>query len=362
MIILIFVLVKTFRGKLECKEFDNKSLLRMKDVLNHSHNIVIVCHLSPDGDALGSSLGLQRFLSNCNPSSRVKVITPDEPTRSLSFLWGYNEIIAFSSRPEMCSRLIDEAETIVCLDFNNLSRIDLLAPAIKNANATKILIDHHIDPENFADLTFSFPEYSSTCLLLFSLLENAGMEIFIDPVVANSFLTGILTDTGNLSYNVNNALIFESVAQLIQMGADKAKLTKLLFQTSTESCLRIQGFALAERMEIFENMHAALIVLEREDLNRFGYRKGDTEGLVNKPLEIPGIIYSCFLREETDYIKVSMRSQGNFPVNELCRQYFEGGGHLNAAGGEFHGSMEQCITTFKNTLELNRKKYIDNEI
>ena len=163
---------------------------------------------------------------------------------------------------------------------------------------------------------------------------------------------------GDFSYNVSDPEIYNVIARLIALGANKGWLTRLLFNTFSESNLRIQGFALAEKMEVFHEMHAALVTLSREDLNRFSYQKGDTEGLVNKPMAIPGILYSCYLRQETDYIKVSMRSLGDFPVNRICEEYFGGGGHLNAAGGEFYGTMDECVSLFKKILNDNYEKYI----
>lgn len=343
--------------------FNSNDIRRLDDMLTESRNIVITCHLCPDGDALGSSLGLYNTLRNLNPGAKVTVVTPDEPTRNLAFLPGYTTIIPYSRYKGKAEKLIAGADLIVCLDYNALMRVDLLAQPIKESKAAKVLIDHHIDPENFADITFSFPGKCATCMLLFEILEAAGKDEYINVDAANCLLAGMMTDTGDFAYNVNDPETYNAIGRLIAKGADKARLTRILFNTFSEENLRIQGFALAERMDVFAEMHAALIVLTRNDLNRFKYRKGDTEGLVNKPLAIPGILYSCYLREETDYIKVSMRSLGNLPVNEICSKYFNGGGHLNAAGGEFYGSMEDCIITFRNSLKENFDKYIkDNKI
>lgn len=341
-------------------DFISNDIEGLRNVFRTSKSIVITCHLSPDGDALGSSLGLKQVLNNLNPNACVNVVTPDEPTRTLSFLPGYEDILAFSSHPVKVQHLVEKADLIVCLDFNELYRIDLLEPAIRSASAIKVHIDHHISPEDFADIRFSYPEKCATCMLLFEILESAGLGRYIDSNAATCLLTGMMTDTGDFTYNITDPGIFGVIGKLISLGADKARLTRILFNTFSESSLRIQGYAIAECMEVYRDDHAALIWLDRETLNRFGYSKGDTEGLVNKPLSIPGIIYSCFLREETDYIKVSMRSLGDFPVNELCAQYFGGGGHLNASGGEFHGSMTECIDLFKSLLKANKLKYIEN--
>lgn len=343
-------------------EYILSDISKLKNLLDESKNIVITCHLSPDGDALGSSLGLKRILENYKPTGKVDVVTPDEPTKTLAFLPGFNTITAFSHFPQRVAALLRKADVVFCLDFNALSRIDKLAPSVEKSSAKKILIDHHTGPEAFTDITFSYPAKCSTCLLLYQLMVAADMTRYIDAGAADCLLTGMMTDTGDFSYNVEDPGIYVAIGGLIEKGADKSRLTRLLFNTFSESNLRIQGYALAQKMEVFYDEHAALICIDRAELNRFNYKKGDTEGLVNKPLAIPGILYSCFLREETDYIKVSMRSLGDIPVNKICGDYFNGGGHLNAAGGEFYGTMDECANIFRNILSENKRKYIDDSI
>lgn len=340
-------------------EFRTADIKKFAALLSESRRIIVTCHLSPDGDALGSSLGLKNVLARLNPNASVTVVTPDEPTKTLSFLKGYDDIVAFSHYPGKVEKLIGEAALIVCMDFNELARTDLLASGLRKSRAVKIMVDHHLYPENFADLQFSYPGKSATCQLLFELLSEADLLEFVDADAADCILTGMMTDTGDFSYNIGDAGIYAIIGRLIELGADKVRLTRLLFNTFSESNLRIQGYALARKMEVFHEENAALIVLTRDELNDFGYCKGDTEGLVNKPLAIPGVLYSCYLREEKTYIKVSMRSLGDFPVNRLCSEYFGGGGHQNAAGGEFYGTMEECVECFKRILSENKKKYID---
>lgn len=339
-------------------EFAIPDIQRMAAALRDSRDIAITCHLSPDGDALGSSLGLKHVLSRVNPAARVRVITPDEPTATLSFLPGFGETLPYTRYRERVNTFMEKADLVVALDYNDLHRIDLLQEAFNRSHGLILHIDHHLYPEPFGHIVFSFPEKSATCMLLYQLLVACGMENDIDTDAATCLLTGVMTDTGDLSYNIGDPDIYDVVSGLVRHGADKAMLTRILFNTFTESNLRIQGFALAERLEVFHDAHAALVVLSRDDLNKFNYKKGDTEGLVNKPLAIPGIIYSAYLREETDYIKVSMRSLADFPVNELCSRYFGGGGHRNAAGGEFYGSMEECAAKFRSLLAENKLKYI----
>lgn len=340
-------------------KFCNTDIRRLKVMLSDSRNIVITCHLSPDGDALGSSLGLKCLLRKLNPAARVAVVTPDEPTHTLSFLPGFKEVMPNTRYNDRVKNLLNKADLLICLDFNELSRTDLLAPSLRSCKAYKLHIDHHIAPEDFADLRFSYPDKSATCMLLFELIEEAGLVGFVDKECAECLLAGMMTDTGDFSYNIPDASIYIVIGKLISLGADKARLTRLLFQTFSETNLRIQGYALSQRMEVFYDAHAALVTLSRDELNRFDYKKGDTEGLVNKPLAIPGILYSCYLREETDYIKVSMRSLGDFPVNRICADHFGGGGHKNASGGEFYGTLEECADKFRSLLEVNKEMYIN---
>lgn len=341
--------------------FDKDNIERLAKLVTEKRRFVISCHMSPDGDALGSSLALERVIRLANPRADVVVVSPDEPTRTLAFLPGYSDIAVFTRYPDKVKKMMDHADVVFSLDYNALSRIDLVAPTVRDSKAVKVQIDHHLDPEPFADVMFSYPEKPATCMLLYQVLTAAGLDKYIDSTVAECLLAGMMTDTGDFTYNIKDPDTYTVVGELIKAGADKARLTRLLFNTFSESCLRIQGFALSQRMQVFNDMHAALITLSRDELNEWGYKRGDTEGLVNKPLSIPGILYVAYLRQEENYIKVSMRSLGNFPVNELCNDHFNGGGHLNAAGGEFYGTLDQCADKFRSLLKINKEKYIDND-
>ena len=216
-----------------------------------------------------------------------------------------------------------------------------------------------INPGDFADPVISYPQMSSTCMLLFRVLCRLELFNLIDKDTASCLLAGMMTDTGNFAYNANDPDAYIIEAELVKKGADKVDLYNRLLNTVSENCLRLTSYAMLEKMEIFNDFHAALICLTRDELNRFHYVKGDTEGLVNRPLAVPGIVYSAFLREEDGYVKVSMRSLGDFPVNKLCNEHFGGGGHLNAAGGEFAGTLEECAELFRSLLPENKRKYID---
>lgn len=315
-------------------------LNQLKQLLEGARRVVITCHMSPDGDALGSSLGLMHVLRNWG--KHAKVITPDMPPVSLQFLPGIKEVVVYTRQEQQVKRLVHEADLIICLDFNALYRVDRLAPVIAESQAKKVLIDHHLDPEQFTDLCISYPEMSSTCELLFGAIYFMDLMKYMDNNSATCIYTGMMTDTGNFTYNSNNSNIYLIIAELLKFGVDKDYIYNVAMNTFSADRLRLMGYALCDKMELFTEVGGALIELTRPELQEFNYQKGDTESLVNRPLAIPGIFWSIFLRDDVDYIKVSARSQGDFAVNTYCEQYFSGGGHKNAAGGEFRGSMEEA--------------------
>lgn len=317
-------------------------------------DFVIVCHVSPDGDAIGSSLGLWHLLLSIN--KKATIITPDQPPKSLSFLPGISEIISYSSSPEIAKKILFEAEAIICLDFNSLSRIDRLELEFKNITAPKVIIDHHLYPEDFAELKISYPQVSSTCALLYYVIYQMGLSDKLSSNAAECIYTGMMTDTGNFSYNSSDSDLYLIISELIKKGINKDQIYTQIYNTNTESSLRVNGYAISNKMRLFYEQNAALITLNKEELEKHNYQKGDTEGLVNVPLSIPGISFSAFFREDKEFVKISMRSKGDFPVNTICEKYFNGGGHKNAAGGEFYGSLNEAIALFESVLINNKLK------
>lgn len=331
---------------------DLKAVERLKGLVEKARKIVLTCHVSPDGDAMGSTLGLARMLQLMG--KHPIVITPDRPPKSLTFLPGYDEVLPASFKPVVASNLLRSADLIFCLDYNASKRVDKLEDNLLQSTAAKVMIDHHLDPEGFCDLTISMPHISSTCALLYLVIEAAGWLEYLDEQAASCIYTGMMTDTGNFSYNSNDPRLYMIVADLVRRGVDKDAIYNMACNTFSEPCLRLNGYALSEKMQIMRDHQAALITLSFAELQQFGYVKGDTEGLVNKPLAIPGIAYSCFLREdEPGFVKVSMRSKGSFPVNRVCENYFHGGGHRNAAGGELYMSLDEAVALFMNSLTSN---------
>ena len=312
--------------------------------------IVIVSHVSPDGDAIGSSLGLYHFLNT--QSKTVNVIVPNQFPDFLRWMPGAKDVIIYDKYKEFADKLIQEADVICCLDFNVLSRIDTMEEAVKNSPARKIMIDHHLYPCDFAGITISHPEISSTSELVFRLICRLGNFGDITREGAECIYTGMMTDTGGFTYNSNDRSIYYIISELLSKGIDKDEIYRNVFNTHSEGRLRLMGFVLYEKMEVFRNFNAALIWLTKDEQRKFQYRKGDTEGFVNMPLTMEGIRFSCFLREDTEknMIKVSLRSVGTFPCNQVAAQFFNGGGHLNASGGEFYGTMDEAIELFKRAL------------
>lgn len=320
--------------------FNSKDLKHFMKLLGEAENIVLTCHVRPDGDAIGSTLGLALLLGKLG--KHASVVTPDSLPRSLSFLPNVGEIVAATRYPAEAARLINESDLILCLDFNKPSRQDELAPIVQGSSAPKVLIDHHQFPDDFAEVTFSYPEMSSTCELVFRLIAACGWICELDVKAATCLLTGIITDTRNFSVNCDNPELYFILMELLKLGVNKQRIIREALETKSLDCFRLQNFALANKLELFEKHRCALITLSKEDLERFKYQRGDTEGLVNTPLQIRKMVYCIFMREDSDCIKVSARSVNKFPVSKICEDLYGGGGHLQAAGGEFHGSLDEC--------------------
>ena len=316
-----------------------------------AEKIVIVSHVSPDGDAIGSSLGLYHFLDALDKT--VNVIVPNSFPAFLKWMPGADEIVIYDKYKDFADKLIQEADVICCLDFNVLSRIDEMEDAVKNSPARKLLVDHHLNPGDFCRITISHPGISSTSELVFRLICQLGCFGDITKEGAECIYTGMMTDTGGFTYNSNNREIYLIIGELLSKGVDKDEIYRKVFNTHSEGRLRLMGYVLYEKMQVFPAYRSALIALTREEQGRFQYAKGDTEGFVNIPLSMKDVDFSVFLREDTekDMIKVSLRSVGDFPCNKVAAEFFNGGGHLNASGGEFYGPMEEAVELFKQALD-----------
>lgn len=318
---------------------------------DRADKVVIVAHVSPDGDAIGSSLGLWHFFEL--QGKTASVIVPNQFPDFLKWMPGAKDILLYDRHKEMADKLIQEADVICCLDFNQLSRIDEMAAAVEASPARKVLIDHHLHPDNFCKIVISHPEISSTSELVFRLICRMGYFEDVTKELAECIYTGMMTDTGGFTYNSNNREIYFIISELLSKGIDKDEIYRKVFNTYSEGRLRLMGYVLYDKLKIYADCHAALIDLSQAEQDRFSYMKGDTEGFVNIPLSVKGVVFSCFLREDTEkkMIKVSLRSVGDFPCNKVAAEYFGGGGHLNASGGEFYGTMEEAKKVFEEALQ-----------
>ncbi|MBQ7553792.1 MAG: bifunctional oligoribonuclease/PAP phosphatase NrnA [Bacteroidaceae bacterium] len=311
---------------------------------------VIVAHTNPDGDAVGSSLALYHYLRYMR--KKVCVILPNQFPDFFKWMPGAEYIMPYNRYLEVADRIIAEADVICCLDFNQLNRIDAMEEKVRQSEAKKILIDHHIGPEEFADICISHPEQSSTCELLYRFLCDLGYYYRMSNQVATCIYTGMMTDTGGFTFNSNNPEIFFIVSMLLRKQVDKDLVYRKVNYNFSASRLLLQGEVLSG-MELLPEYHTAILTLTKEQQKEFKYSKGDSEGFVNMPLQIKDVIFTCFLREDTekDMVKVSLRSIGEFPCNVMALE-FNGGGHKNASGGELPGmNAAEATEHFKKVLE-----------
>ncbi len=308
---------------------------------------MIITHRNPDGDALGSSLGLQMFLEKMGHT--VKVVLPSTYPSTYEFMPGIEAALIFDDNRDQTFEAIKMADVLFCLDFNGLDRIDKIGPAIMESRAQKILIDHHLDPEPFADHIISDIEASSTSELVHKFIMDLGEERKLDAQIGLHLLTGIITDTGSFKYGTR-PYTYEVAGHLKRIGVDDYALQDKIFNCLKEKQLRLLGHCLANRMEIIPEYQTGIIALTKEDFFDFDIQRGDTEGIVNYLLMIKGINVAAFFREQPTIVKMSFRSKGEISVQEIARNHFNGGGHKNASGGSAYAKLEDIITRFKSVL------------
>ena len=331
--------------------FRADDLERLKTIVSEGNFFVLTCHTGPDGDALGSTLGLANYLNTLGKEALV--IVPDAYPDFLAWMPGSQEILRFDKHREKAELMIAMADVIFAMDYNALSRVDDMGALIAKSKAKKVLVDHHLSPENFCDLSFSYPQLSSTCEVVFRLIVDMGGYDQLGKAACECIYAGMMTDTGCFSYGPCTQEVYLIISMLMQKEINKDRIYNKVFNNYSEGRLRLMGYVLYEKLRVFPDHHAALITLSREEMARFDFNKGDSEGLVNIPLQMKGIYFSAFLREDTekDLIRVSLRSQGTFACNKFAAQYFNGGGHLNASGGQYNGTLEEAIEIFEKALE-----------
>ena len=319
-------------------------------LLSKPQNIVIVPHKNPDGDAIGSTLALWHFLKN--KGQKVHVIVPNDYPKFLKWMPGHEQILNFEKENSQATALIKEATLIFTLDFNHLSRIGQMEPMLTDSHANMIMVDHHQAPSDYARYMYSDVTMSSTCEMIYNFIEFLGDDDKITPEMAICLYTGIMTDTGSFKYASTTSRTHEVVAALIDKGAENTKAHNLVYDTNTPNRLHLLGCAL-KNMVILEDYNTAYITLSQDELETYGYQKGDTEGFVNYGLTLHGIYFAVIFIEnkEEGIVKISFRSEGEFSVNEFARKHFNGGGHTNAAGGRSDISLQETIEYFVSILK-----------
>ena len=319
----------------------------LRELLARPRSIAIVTHFNPDGDALGSSFGLCSVLKKLG--HKAVVVLPNTPPQNLHWMPGYAEALAFDKDKETSERTVRESELLFCLDFNKPDRVGNLEAALRAAT-TKVLIDHHRHPDTFAAVSFSDIQACSTAQMVFDIVSALGHAELIDADAATCLYTGIMTDSGSFRFSSTTPHTLEVAAELMGRGVVPERIHEAIMDDNTEMRLKLLGFALNDRLTVYPELRTAVIVLSNDDLTRYNYQPGDTEGLVNYGLSIRGVRMAAFIVERPDIVKLSLRSKGALPVNEFLTQHFNGGGHGNAAGGHAKEPLASVVERFLREL------------
>lgn len=324
-----------------------EEMKELKDLLILPKEIAIISHRNPDGDAIGSSLGLAGYLKNKHHN--VNVVFPSEYSSTYEFVRGIQQSTIFDLEPDKARKIIDRADLIFCLDFSGLDRIDKLGENVKFSKAKKVVIDHHLDPEPFPDILISDIEASSTCEMIFQVIDQLGDRGKIDPYIGESLFMGIITDTGSFKYHTRPQT-YETAAILKGIGVDDYGLNNKIYNAQKERHLRLLGHCLANRMEILQDYGAGIMWLSKKDYQDFDIQRGDTEGIVNYMLMIEKVKMAALILEQPTIVKISLRSKDDVSVQEIAQKHFNGGGHKNAAGGGVYASLKDVINRLKRVI------------
>lgn len=325
---------------------------QLSHLISDAKNIIITCHKSPDGDAIGSTLGWAEYLRSIGKEPTI--IVPDQYPDFLSWIPNTEKIVRYDKHPEKCDMLFKIADLVFCLDYNTTSRVDEMEKALVSSTAPKVLIDHHLDPDVPAVLTISHPDLSSTCELVFRIVWQLDGFNRLSKQFAIPIYCGMMTDTGGFLYNSTRCEIYFIIGELLTKHIDKDKIYRNVYHNYSESRIRLMGFVMYEKLVYLPESHAAYYSLTRQEQKRFHFIKGDAEGLVNIPQQIKGLKLSISLREDTDkpnIVWVSLRSVDDFPCNKMAEEFFNGGGHLNASGGRINGTMEEAIAIVNQAIK-----------
>ncbi len=321
--------------------FHTQALTKLLQLLEKADSIVITNHKNPDGDAMGSALALHHFLKATGYQSQV--IVPNDYPEFLKWLPGTDDVLIYEGNQQQADLMIESADLIFSLDYNNLNRTGEMEEVLSQCEAPKVLIDHHRDPDDFAELEFSDITSCATAQLIYDLIDALNQLSELSTDCATCIYTGIVTDTGSFRYPSTTARTHEVAAHLLALGVENGLVHRNLFDNKTENVLKMRGHVLSNNLVVLNEYKTAYITMSRAELDRFNSQSGDTEGLVNEALSIKGMVMAIFLKEDYNLVKISFRSVGDFPVNELSSKHFSGGGHRNAAGGSSKEPMKQTI-------------------
>ncbi len=334
------------------------NLSEIKSLLDRSENIVVSTHTNPDGDAIGSSLALYHYLRGIG--KKAFMIVPNDYPEFISWLPGNDEIIVFGRNYKAAKAAFDRAELVFCLDYNAIHRSGMVQDVLRECKAPRIMIDHHPKPvEEDFDHLVSTTDTSSTAELLYEVLIAVDEQFSPDTSIATALYVGIMTDTGSFSFACNRPRTFEVTASLLESGIDGEYIHRMVYDTFSEDRLRLLGYSLAEKLVVKMEYATAYIYLTARDLQRFNYKVGDTEGLVNYALSIKGINMAVLLTQRKDRIRLSFRSKGEFSVNEIAAKHFQGGGHRNAAGGDSYETMEKTLARLEGLLPEYKSRLLE---
>ncbi len=323
---------------------------KIKELLEGAENILITSHYNPDGDALGSMLAIYNLLLLEN--RKVEAILPNSFPDFLKWMYNSDKVLIYNRHKRQADKIIENADLIFCLDYNALDRVGEMTESLSKSKAPKIMIDHHPEPGNGFDYVISVIQTSSTSELVYDFIDKIDLLEKVNINIAECIFAGITTDTGSFSYACNYERTFQITAELISLGVDVESIHRLVYDTYSENRMRLLGFCLSERLVVLHEYRTAYIYLSHEDMNKYHYQVGDTEGVVNYALSIENITFAALITNRKEHVRFSFRSIGEFSVNEFSRKHFEGGGHRNAAGGNFYGTIEEAREKFESLLPL----------
>ena len=328
---------------------------RWHHLVDRANRIMLCAHVGPDGDAVGACLGMMDFLKQ--QGKQVQIVVPNDFPDFLKWLPGASQMLVYESNcSQKALQVAETADLIVCMDFNELERLGALKDVVAVSPKPKIMIDHHLNPTGFADLEVSRPKMSSTCEIVFRLIWELGGFSQMTEAGATAIYCGMMTDTGGFTYNSSDSDIYFIISQLLTKRIDKDRIYRNVYHNYSQDRIRLMGYILYEKLRFFKDCRASLYTLTDADMKKFNYIKGDSEGFVNLPLTVKGLILSIALREDTEknVIRVSLRSVDDFPCNKMASDFFYGGGHLNAAGGELNCSMDDAVRVVEQAVGAYR--------